>query len=51
MKRIISSLHFAWGDLDDCFRRARDELQLDGVEFPVRDDLGPFARCMADLSA
>ena len=32
MKRIISSLHFAWGDLDECFTRARDELQLDGVE-------------------
>lgn len=32
MKRIVSSVHFAWTDPGDCFRRARDELQLNGVE-------------------
>ena len=32
MKRISSSLHFAWDGLDECFTRTSDELQLDGVE-------------------
>ncbi|HEX2950276.1 MAG TPA: sugar phosphate isomerase/epimerase family protein [Armatimonadota bacterium] len=32
MQTIISALHFAWNNIDDCFRRAKQDFQLDGVE-------------------
>jgi sugar phosphate isomerase/epimerase len=32
MKTAASALHFDWPDLDECFRRAKHELKLDGVE-------------------
>jgi hypothetical protein len=49
MTIIISALHFAWRGIDACFARAKNDLRLDGVEFPVREDRRLFDACVGDL--
>ena len=41
MRTVISSLFYAWSDMDECFARARNEFGLDGVELSWHYD---FAR-------
>lgn len=38
MKIIISALHFAWDDINQCMRRVKDEFSLDGIELSLNDD-------------
>lgn len=35
MKIIVSALHFAWADMDDCLRTVRDDFGIDGVELSL----------------
>ena len=37
MKIVISALHFAWKDMDDCLTKATREFGLDGVELSWHD--------------
>lgn len=37
MKLVISALHFAWRDMNECLTRATRELGLDGVELSWHD--------------
>lgn len=39
MKTIISSLHFEWRDLDDCFQKTVNTLRVDGVELSFHQSL------------
>jgi len=37
MKTIISSLHFEWNSVETCFKRARNEFGIDGVELSFHE--------------
>ena len=39
MQAIISSLHYAWKDMDECFKRAKEEFLVDGVELSFHESL------------
>ena len=41
MKVVISALHFAWDDIEQCLARAGDEFGLDGVELSFHPTMSP----------